>query len=112
MGRVVDVKAALEAWKPVQDVSGVTTIAIADETAPWNAGVWRVEGEGRSISVRPTSSEPDVSLDIQTFSQAFFGTPSVELLRAMGRIKVHREVGYGVFRDLLAGPPNWMNDDF
>lgn len=112
MGRVVDVKAALEAWKPMQPVSGAVRMAIVDDTAPWNAGVWQIEAEGQAISLERTAARADIALDIQTFSQAFFGTPSVELLRALGRITVHNEAGYAFFQKLLAGPPNWMNDDF
>ena len=47
-----------------------------------------------------------VELDIQAISQAFFGTPNLEQVRAADRIRVHDESGYQALRSLLAGPPD------
>ena len=44
-GRIVDVQKALAAWKPNPAAQGAVTIEVADEHAPWNTGVWRVELE-------------------------------------------------------------------
>ncbi|HLV81992.1 MAG TPA: GNAT family N-acetyltransferase, partial [Chthonomonadaceae bacterium] len=111
-GRVVDVPAALQAWKPSASVQGRLTLGVQDECAPWNTGTWQVAFSGGQVEVRPASSEPQVSLDIQALSQAYFGTPSVSDLRAWERLQVHEEAGYQALVDLLAGPPMWMNDHF
>jgi predicted acetyltransferase len=110
--RVVDVPAALRAWRPNGERRGGVTLAVQDEAAPWNTGAWRVEFEGGEVSVRPTQDAPHVSLDIQAFSQAYFGTPTVDAIRAAERLTVHDENGYAALRALLDGPPMWMNDDF
>ena len=111
-GRVVDVAGALQAWKPSTSAHGHFTLGMQDENAPWNTGTWQVEFEGGQVSVEPTQQEPQVSLDIQALSQAYFGTPTVDELRRNDRLQVHKEAGYTALRDLLAGPPMWMNDSF
>lgn len=111
-GRVVDVKAALEAWKPKQEANSSVILKIEDECAPWNTGTWRVECEARTVQVLPSEATPQVTMDIQAFSQAYYGTPGVDALRAADRLVVSDETGYGVFRALLDGPPMWMNDGF
>jgi predicted acetyltransferase len=111
-GRVVDVPAALRAWRPKRERRGAVTLAIQDESAPWNTGSWRVEFEGGEVSVRPTQDAAQVSLDIQALSQAYFGTPTADEIRAAERLMVHDEYGFAALRDLLDGPPMWINDDF
>lgn len=112
MGRLVDVAGALQAWRPASEARGSVVLALQDECAPWNARTWRVEFANREVSVRSTTETPQITLDIQALSQAYFGTPSVPELRAADRLTVHEEAGYTALRDLLAGPPMWMNDDF
>jgi predicted acetyltransferase len=111
-GRVVDVPGALAAWRPQTSARGAVTVAIQDECAPWNAGTWRIEAEDGQISCRRTDAEAQVSLDIQAFSQAFFGTPTVDTIRAANRLTVHDEAGFTALRALFDGPPMWMNDHF
>jgi predicted acetyltransferase len=111
-GRVVDVPAALEAWTPSLESSGAVTLAVTDDCAPWNARTWRAEYADGEVRVSPTSSEPQVSLDIQALSQAYFGTPSLGELRVAGRLSVHDEAGYVELEGLLRGPRMWMNDHF
>ena len=112
MARVVDVAGALQAWKPSTSAHGHFTLGVQDENAPWNTGTWQVEFEGGHISVEPTQQAPQVSLDIQALSQAYFGTPTVDELRRNDRLQVQEEAGYTALRDLLAGPPAWLNDGF
>jgi len=110
--RVVDVAAALSAWKPNAGASGQVTIRVKDDVAAWNTGTWQTDfSEGHSV-VRAVTSEPDVSLDIQAFTQAYHGTPGLASLRKAGRLDVHSEAGYEALCRLLDGPPMWMNDSF
>lgn len=111
-GRVVDVVGALRAWRPATEARGAVNLAVQDACAPWNSRTWQVAFEGGEVSVHPTRAEPQVSLDIQALSQAYFGTPTVDAIRAADRLTVHDEAGYAAFRALLDGPPMWMNDDF
>lgn len=110
--RVVDVAAALGSWKPRADAAGAFRVHIADEQAPWNDGVWQVEFTGEGIGVRKTDDEPQIHMDIQAFSQAFFGSPNADALRANERLAVEDETAFSALAACLDGPPMWMNDHF
>lgn len=111
-GRVVDVAGALHALKPEAGRAGAFTFAVRDEQAPWNAGTWQVEVVPGTVHVKQTSHAPQLSLDIQALSQAYFGTPTVAQLRHAERLTVHDEAGFLSFQRLFNGPPMWMNDSF
>lgn len=87
-------------------------IAVEDECAPWNAGVWQAEFESGAVQVRRTDRAPHVTMDVQALSQAYFGAPTLDALRAAGRLAVQDEAGFQALRSLLAGPPTWMSDEF
>lgn len=112
MGRVVDFKAAFEAWSPAEPQTSSVAVGIADLHGPWNQSTWQVTCEGAKITVAPAKREAQVSLDIRAFSQAYFGTPTLSDLRRAGRVEVHDEAAYEALRRLLEGPPTWMNDFF
>jgi len=112
MGRIVDVAAALQHLRPEASVVGKLTLQVTDANAPWNTGGWRIESEGGRVRVEPTDAQPGVSLDIRALAQAYFGTPSLEELRACERISVQTEAEYRLLQVLLDGPPMWINDDF
>lgn len=108
-GRVVDVAAALTALKPAPGLRGKLTICIEDTFAAWNDGAWRVEFEGRSVTVSRTTAEAEISMDIQAFTQAFFGVLPVASLRERQRLEVASEDAFQALRLLLDGPPMWNN---
>lgn len=110
--RIVDLPAALCAWRPDRAVRGSVTLAVTDEAAPWNQGVWRIEYEDGHVSAARTDDSAQLTLDIRAISQAYFGTPTCTEIRASDRITVHDEKGYDALVNLLAGPPMWMNDSF
>ncbi len=111
-GRVVDAAAALAELRPAGIANGAFTFALTDEHADWNAGTWRVEVEAGSVIVQRTTDAPQISLDIQAFSQAFFGVPNAQALRESDRLQVHDEAAFARFAALLSGPPVFLNDDF
>ncbi len=112
MGRVVDMVKATEAWRPDVTVKGSTVFALQDSHAPWNEGTWRAEFEGGEVRVKPSTATPQLTLDIQAFSQVYLGTPNLESIRFADRIRVHDEAGYRAFTDLFRGPLMWINDGF
>jgi predicted acetyltransferase len=112
MGRIVDVPGALQAWKPARDVSGAVRLEVKDDHASWNEGAWQIASEDGKISVQKTTKAPQVSLDIQALSQAYFGRPNLTELRHAGRVSVHDEGSFQSLCSLLAGPPTWENDFF
>jgi predicted acetyltransferase len=110
--RVVDVAAALAAWKPQASAVGRVVVAVHDSVALWNTGVWAVDFSEGVATVKAVDTAPDVTLDIQAFTQAYHGTPGLAGLRRAGRLEVHDEAGYAALSRLLDGPPMWMNDSF
>jgi predicted acetyltransferase len=113
MGRVVDVPAALAALTPDLP-NGAATIAVRDEHAPWNEGTWLVTCENGTVTCAPAphTSVPDLSLDIQAFSQAFWGTPSLATLVGAGRVTARNKNAVAWLDRLLSGPPVFTLDDF
>lgn len=112
MARVVDVPAALAAWKPSPTVSGKATVEIQDDSAPWNNGVWQADFSEGFTTVRSVADKADVAMDIQAFSQAYHGSPNLADLRRAGRLTVQSETGFEALQRLLDGPLMWMNDSF
>jgi predicted acetyltransferase len=113
MARVVDVVAALAAWKPNASASGRVVVRVHDDVAEWNTGTWQAEFSEGAVSVKAVpEAEPEVTLDIQAFTQAYHGTPTLAGLRQAGRLEVSSEPGYQALCRLLDGPPMWMNDSF
>ena len=111
-GRVVDVAAALSALKPGLAVSGKVAVGITDTAAPWNTGVWQIGVEAGTVTATQAGSEPDISLDIQAFTQAYYGTPSLAAVREHSGVAVSSERAFALLTDLLDGPPMWLNDHF
>jgi predicted acetyltransferase len=111
-GRVVDVAGALAAWKPERSARGSLTLGIEDACAPWNQGTWRISFAERHVSIHPTQDEAQIRMDIQAFSQAFFGVLTVATFREQDRMLVHDEAGYHALCALLSGPPMWTDGQF
>ncbi len=112
MARVVDVTAALQELEPPAEVRGAAVFALQDETAPWNSGTWRVTAEDGMVTLAPCRDEPGIALDIQALTQAYWGTPSLETLRAWERISVSREADFQLLHALLPSRLVWLADDF
>ena len=64
------------------------------------------------VTVERTTEEPGVSMDIQALSQAFWGQPSLAMLRNAGRIEVVDERQYELLS--LGLPPRvcYLQDFF
>ena len=115
MGRVVDVAGALTGLPAPASATGSLMIRLTDEHAPWNAGVWRIASDGSRIScerVEDTGGRMLLEMDIQAFSQAFWGTPSLATLRAAGRVAVRDEMAFDWLSMLLPSAPVFTRDFF
>lgn len=112
MVRVVDVQAALQLWRTPSALRAGVCVEVVDPHAPWNQGVWEVECEGGSVTVKRGYEIPQLTLDIQALSQAFCGGESLAAIRAARGIEVRDEAGFNALQQMLAGPPMWMNDGF
>ncbi len=117
MGRVVDFAGAMRVLPPIPDApNGSLMLAVRDDYAPWNNGTWRVGVENGIVfcdKAPEGTSSPDVAIDTQALSQAFWGYPSLEWLRAAGRIDtVNDETAWTLLFHLLPAHPVYTMDDF
>ena len=104
MGRVVDVQAALTALRPSAELAGKLVLQVSDAQCDWNNQTFAITADAGQVTVTPTPNAPGVTLDIQTLSQAYWGQPSLERLRAAGRLTVTDEAQYALLSRLL--PPH------
>lgn len=90
MIRIVDVERAL-GMRPYAGTRPVSiNLRIADATAPWNDGVWRIEGaEGRMTAER-TDADPDAELTAGALSPLFTGYMRPEVAAGVGLLKANR----------------------
>jgi predicted acetyltransferase len=87
MVRVVDVAHALSSVPYPADATLDLTLAVADRTAPWNDGVFRLRvanGDGECAQTDAPRAEADVTLDVGPLSQLVVGYRSVGTLRRRG----------------------------
>ena len=112
MARIVDVVGAFQTWKPLQPTRASLVMAVEDKHAPWNQGQWRISVEEGQTAVTLTTDAPDVEMDIQALTQAYFGTPTLADLRRAERLTIHNEQAFEQLELLLDGPPMWINDGF
>ena len=102
--RVVDVCAAMAQIAPPTDYSEKEKVAvrICDDAAPWNNGAFLITIADGKVQCTPSNADNvDIKLDIQAFSQAFWGAPSLPMLRNAGGVEVLRESGYRALCRLL-----------
>jgi predicted acetyltransferase len=74
MHRVLDVEAAVKALKP--QGSGVLSFSVQDPLITENDGAWRAEWNEGEVNIERTP-RADIAMDIQAFSQAYMGAPSI-----------------------------------
>jgi len=111
-GRVVDVTRALSALQPTDGLVGECVISVQDPCVPWNQGRFQVCVYGGRAEVYASTKEADVEMDIQAFTQAYFGVLSVTQLRHRERITVASDAAFAILERLFAGPPMWNNGAF
>ena len=87
-------------------------IGVADEQAEWNHGAFTIQIESGRVEVRRADQAPEISLDIMTLSQAFWGQPSLDRLRAAGRVEVLDERAYRLLAGLLPAAMCFLKDGF
>ncbi|MGH2584814.1 MAG: GNAT family N-acetyltransferase [Dehalococcoidia bacterium] len=81
LARIVDVEAALAGRG--YDGSGRLVLAVEDEYAPWNSGVWELEADGGGGTVRRSTAEPQLRLTPRVLAILISGyQPATTLARA------------------------------
>jgi predicted acetyltransferase len=83
--RIVDVGAALSERRYA--VAGSVVFDLADDFCEWNAGRWKVEGDGATRS----EEEPEIRLDVQALGSVYLGGFTFAELARAGRVEELRE---------------------
>ncbi|MGC4109269.1 MAG: GNAT family N-acetyltransferase [Nocardioides sp.] len=79
--RLVDLPAALAARGYEADCD--VTVEVSDDSAPWNAGRWRIRVEDGAADVTATDGDADLALPVTALGAAYLGgTNLAELARA------------------------------
>ena len=112
MGRVADVTAALSALRPDTDLTGRVVLQVQDGQCEWNNGTFAVSVEAGHVTVQATTDPPGVVLDIQALTQAYWGQPGLDRLRAAGRLSVSDEAQYALLSRLLPPRVCYLQDFF
>ncbi len=112
MGRIVDVAPAFAALTPEHTMAGRVVLQVSDASCDWNHQTFALTAEAGRVTFGPTQKAPGVSLDIQALSQAYWGQPSLDLLRAAGRLTVTDEAQYQVLSYLLPPGVCYFQDGF
>ncbi|WP_128376686.1 GNAT family N-acetyltransferase [Streptomyces cavernae] len=83
--RLVDVGAALEArtYQTPLDV----VFEVEDAFCPWNTGRWRLTGDAKGASCRPTTDPADLALSVRELGVAYLGGVSLSALAGAGRVR-------------------------
>ena len=103
MLRLVDVPRALEARPALPQASGcAVTIALTDESAPWNAGTWHIEClEGR-VAAERTNTAPELEMDVCALAPIYNGfTKPIDAVR-LGAVRVHNPAGVAAATRIFA----------
>lgn len=93
--RLVDLGAALEARTYQTPVDVV--FDVEDAFCPWNAGRWRLTGDGKGASCKRTEdgSEADLALSVRELGAAYLGGVSLRALGGAGRVRELRPGALG-----------------
>ncbi|GGP73142.1 UPF0256 protein [Streptomyces melanogenes] len=87
--RLVDVGAALSSRSYSSPVDLV--LDVSDSFCGWNAGRWRLSGDGKGAVCSRTADAADVALSARDLGAAFLGGVSLSALASAGRARELRE---------------------
>jgi len=111
MIRIVDVERALGMRPYCGDRAVSFTMRIGDAMAPWNDGVWRIEGAEGRMSAERTDGKADVELTAGALAPLYTGYMRPEVAAGVGLIKVNRaEVIEEMTQAFAVTYPPYSND--
>ena len=93
-------------------LAGQVVLQVQDGHCEWNNGTFAVSVEAGQGTVQATTDAPGVVLDIQAMTQAYWGQPGLDRLRAAGRLSVSDEAQYGLLSRLLPPRVCYLQDFF
>jgi predicted acetyltransferase len=109
--RPVEVGAALEARTYSDPIDVV--IDVADDFCPWNAGRWRLSGDGKGATCERTGEAVDLALSVRELGAAYLGGTTLRVLAEAGRVRELREGALGAAsRAFGTDTPPWLPHTF
>ena len=109
--RLVDLPEALQqrSWAAPCDV----VVEVADRTAPWNAGTWRVTVDDTgTATVERSTTEADLQLDVAVLGAAYLGGSNLVAMQHAGLVAARRPAAvaelWRAMRTAVAPTAAWM----
>ncbi len=113
MGRVIDVPAVLQGLTvPAGEPASSLVLFVQDEFIKSNNLLLQLNISPQGVELMDTIKVPDITMDISTFTQLYFGTYSVEQLWANGKIMVEDQKKLQILSRLLPAQKNYINEYF
>jgi predicted acetyltransferase len=90
MLRLVDVRRAFDVRRaPAAATAASVTVALADRSAPWNAGMWHIGcRDGRMFAECAPKASPDVEMDVRALAPLYNGFLKPSEAARVGTIRV------------------------
>jgi predicted acetyltransferase len=103
MLRLIDVQRAIELRPALPAASGRgVTVALTDDTAPWNAGTWRIESREGRMSAERTRATPELEMDVRALAPIYNGFAHPAELVRTGAVRATSAEAVAAARDLFA----------
>ena len=113
MGRVINAAACLKALSVPESLVGKTLVlALKDEQIALNTMLVKLNFTREGIQLLNTLDDPEVLLDVGTFTQLFFGLYGPEQLQKAGMIYVDSENAWEILDKLFPRENNFINEYF
>src|SRR6266511_3879857 len=112
MLRLVDVAAALEAYRPPADCAGRLTIAVADDWLAHNQGVFELEIAGGAARCRalPGGADADLACDVRALAQLYSRYVRPRTAAAFGMLSVRSRPALALADRFFAGLAPFCSD--
>jgi predicted acetyltransferase len=103
MLRLVDVERAIEVRPALPQASGKgVVIALTDESAPWNAGTWRVEAAEGAMRAERTDALPELEMDARALAPIYNGFIKPAEAVRVGQARAHRAEALAAAADIFS----------
>lgn len=112
MIRIVDIEKALETRPYVGNGTPSFTMRIADRSAPWNDGTWKVEAGDGKMRAAQTTADPDIEMDVNFLAPLYTGFRTPQLLANVGMITVHNANALPAITDAFSATATPYTYDF
>lgn len=113
MGRVIDAAAILKKLSVPKELEGREFIlGLKDEQIALNTLLVKVQLTPQGVQLLNTVEEPNVLMDVGTFTQLFFGTYSVQTLLQAGMLFAADASAEDTLAKLFPQQNNFINEYF